>query len=93
MSLAKKPFYYLTDRETLYTRLVTPKGSFICYPDRYEPLTTAQVSRKKAKLVAKLLLWSVRHTKSMNVTDYRICLSRVIDLTSLIVVSLISTKG
>lgn len=91
MSLAKRPFYYLTDRETLYTKLVTPKGNFICYPNSYEPLTQRQVRRKKAKLIAKMLFWSVLHPQSMTGSDYRICLSRVIDITSALVLGLIGT--
>lgn len=85
MSLRDKPYYFLTDRTTLFHYLVdnrtgTPQ-KHIFYPSMYETMKASEIAKFEHKLVRKFLRWGILNKDKMDENDWKVCKSIVIDLT------------
>ena len=77
--LAGKPYYFLTDRDTLYTHLVHNNTKYHYYPDEFETLSPKGIEAAKRKIVRSFLFWGIRNKQSMASQDYSIVFSRWFD--------------
>ena len=84
MSLKDKPYYFLTDRSTWMHYLVDnrsqPNQRHLFYPTAYESRRAGQIQNLQMKMTAKLLLWSMWNKQGMQERDWKVCMSKVIDI-------------
>lgn len=90
--LHRKPFYFLTDRETKYTQLITPTHSYAYYPDSLEALSAQSVASRKSLLAVRFLAWALTHPKAMLPNDYRASVSRLIDMAGMVFLAFVGAR-
>ena len=87
--LQKKPFYFLTDRETNYTYLVAGDERKLYYPDSFEQLSPSKVNSARKWFVAKFITWGLTNKKSMTPHDFATVFSRTFDGIGLVLTGLL----
>lgn len=62
--LQYKPFYFITDRETLYQSFVDNRDKkspvkYIYYPEEYEKMSSKILQKTKRNTTYRFLLWAL----------------------------------
>lgn len=94
MNLTQKPFYFITDRETLYQYFVDNISGkrYIYYPKEYEKMTENQINKYQRSMVRKFIWWSLWNKDKMETQDWMLCFTHTLDIVGFIGLGLFLAK-